>query len=178
MRVNIVRILFVVITLFPVIAYSADNGITVRDPWIREAPPNAVALAGYMVLENPSDKEQSLVDATSDAFGSVMIHRTVHEGGMARMKHQNAVSIPAKGNTAFEPDGYHLMLMKPRQALQAGAQVPVELIFANGSQLSITFEVRKGMPKKGGMREMKCGGGMKCGGKNSGKEGMRCGGSM
>lgn len=171
MRMNTLRILFIAITLFPAIAYSVDNVVTVHDAWIREAPPNAFSLAGYMVMKNPSDKEQSLVSATSDAFETVMIHRTVHEGGMARMRHQKVVSIPAKGEVVFEPDSYHLMLMKPSQPLRADDQVPVNLLFADGSQLSITFEVRKGMPTKKGKGEMKCGGGMKCGG----KPGMKCG---
>jgi len=166
---NSVRILFIAIILFPGIACSADNVTMVRDAWIREAPPNAVALAGYMVMENPSDKEQSLVNAASAAFDMVMIHRTVHEGGMAHMKHQKAVTIPAKGHIAFAPDGYHLMLMKPKQSLRAGDRVPVDLIFSDGSQIAVGFEVRKGMPAKGGKGEMKCGGmrcgGMKCGGK-------------
>lgn len=166
MRMNTVRILLLAVTLLPGIAYCADNAITVRNAWIREAPPNAFSLAGYMVMENPSDKEQLLISATADIFESVMMHRTVHESGMARMKHQKVVPIPAKGETIFEPNSYHLMLMKPKKSLRAGDQVSINLIFADGSQLAVSFEVRKGSPMKGGKSEMKCGGkgGMKCGG--------------
>lgn len=166
MRINMFRILLFVITLFPGMAYCGDTVITVHDAWIREAPPNAVSLAGYMVIENPSDKKQLLVKATSDVFGMIMIHRTVHEGGMARMKHQNTVPILAKGSTVFEPNGYHLMLMRPNQSIRAGDKITINLIFDDSSQLGVGFEVRKGAPMKGGKGEMKCGGrgGMKCGG--------------
>lgn len=156
--VSIASLLLLLQGVFPVIAYCADDVITVRDAWIREAPPNAVSLAGYMVIENPSDSEQSLVSATSDVFGMVTIHRTAHEGGMARMHHQKMVSIPARAEVVFKPGSYHLMLVEPRRALRAGDKVVVNLFFANGSKPSITFDVRKGMPMKKGKGGMKCGG--------------------
>jgi len=157
--------------LFPVMSYGADANLIVRDAWIREAPPNAVALAGYMTMENPSGKEQSLVNATSDAFGNVMIHRTVHEDGMAKMKHQEAVTIPAKGSVKFEPNGYHLMLMNPKQPVRADDQISVNLILADDSQVKVGFDVRGNMPAKKGEQIMRCGAG-KCGGS---KDSMKCG---
>ena len=157
--------------LFPAIGYATDSNLIVRDAWIREAPPNAVALAGYMTMENASDKEQSLVGATSESFGEVMIHRTVFEDGLARMIHQDAVAIPAKGKVSFEPNSYHLMLMKPVSALRSGDKVAIKLIFSNDSTLNITFDVRGNMPGEKGMSEMRCGVG-KCGG---GKGAMKCG---
>gem|GEM_PF-572144 len=169
-------VFYCVAVLFPAMSYGADTNVVVRDAWIREAPPNAVALAGYMTMENPSDQEQSLVSATSDSFGEVMIHRTVHEGGLARMIHQDAVAIPAKGKVSFEPNSYHLMLMKPVSSLSDGDKVAIKLIFSNDSTLDVTFDVRGNMMGKKGMSEMKCAagkcGGGKCGG---GKGAMKCG---
>jgi copper(I)-binding protein len=166
-------VLYSIAILFPAIGYAEDTSLVVSDAWIREAPPNAVALAGYMIMENPSNKELSLVSATSDSFENVMIHRTVHEGGMARMKHQKAVAVPANKTITFEPNGYHLMLMNPKQPVRAGDQISVNLILADDSKIKVGFDVRKGAPEKGGM---KCGAG-KCGAGKSGgsKGGMRCG---
>lgn len=124
------------------------GGVEIEDPWIREAPPGAPSLAGYMVVRNHSAEARSLVGADSSAFGKVMMHRTVMEGGMARMVHQGRIEIPADGAVAFEPDGYHLMLMKPAKALKAGDRVRITLRFEDGQSMPVTFEVRK----DGGMR--------------------------
>ena len=172
MKIFNLLVLYSIAILFPAMGYGEDTNLVVRDAWIREAPPNAVALAGYMMMENQSNNEQSLIGATSDSFGNIMIHRTVQEGGMARMKHQKAVVIPAKGSVTFAPNSYHLMLMNPGQSLRSGYQVTIKLFFSNDSTLSIDFEVRDGVPGKKGESQMKCGAG-KCGG--SSKGGMKCG---
>jgi copper(I)-binding protein len=142
------------VALFPGVANSMDSVVVVRDAWIRESPPNATSLAGYMVMENPSDKNQIVQSVSADTFAKVMIHRTEIKGGMARMTHQKQVTIPAGGTLKFAPGGYHLMLMNPKQSLRAGDKVIVKFVFANKSRLSVNFKVRKGMA-------MKCGAGMK-----------------
>jgi copper(I)-binding protein len=113
--------------------------------WIREAPPGA-PMAGYLVLRNETGEPAALVGAGSDAFAGVMIHRTVHQGAMTRMRHEMRVEIPAGGRLAFEPGGLHLMLMEPVRFLSAGDRVPIELEFAGGARQTVTFEVRAEAP--------------------------------
>lgn len=125
-------------------AGAAQADIMVEGPWVREAPPNAPALAGYMVLHNSGETDRALVGAACDAFGNVMLHRTVMEDGMAKMIHQPQVTIPAGGKEVFEPGGYHIMLMKPKQPLTAGDEVEVTLEFANGDRQVVTFPVKSG----------------------------------
>ncbi len=151
------------LNLLPSVVSSTDSAIVIRDAWIREAPPNSTALAGYMILENPSDKSQSLTSVSATAFGRVMIHRTEQKDGMAHMTHQKQVTIPANGKVMFAPGGYHLMLMEPRRSLHAGDQVTVNLVFADESKLSVIFKVRKDMLMKG-EEDMKHHHGIKCGG--------------
>lgn len=125
-------------------AQAAGMGLMVENPWIRVAPPTAAAQAGYMVVHNGTERERALVAASSPAFANVMLHRTVMEDGLAKMVHQMKITVPAGGRVVFEPNGYHLMLMQPKQPLQAGDKVPVTLEFADGETLELTFEVRAG----------------------------------
>ncbi len=118
--------------------------VMISDAWVREAPPGAAALAGYMVVMNHGDVARALVGAASPAFGNVMLHRTVMEGGVAKMVHQMRIELPANGSITFEPSGYHLMMMKPKQALKAGDVVPVTIEFANGEKMEVEYQV-KGM---------------------------------
>lgn len=127
---------------------QAAEHLMVDDAWVREAPPGAQALAGYMKLHNHGDRERVLVGAESPAFESVMLHRTVMEGEMSKMVHQHMITIPAKGMLSFEPNSYHLMMMNPKQALKAGDKVSVTLHFKNGDNQEVSHEVRAAM---GGM---------------------------
>ena len=117
--------------------------ISVENQWIREAPPGAKALGGFMTLNNHSDKDRYLVAASSPAFAKIELHRTEMVNGLAKMIHQPQVIVPSHGQTLFKPMDYHLMMMKPKQQLTDGDQVPVTLSFKNGDSEQTTFVVKK-----------------------------------
>ncbi len=119
------------------------SDITIEKQWIRESPPNAKALGGFMLLKNSGDKPRDLISASSDAFGKVELHRTVSSGGMMKMVMQPKITIPANGSVLFKPGDYHLMMMMPKKFLQAGEEVDVSLKFKNGENIKITFPVKK-----------------------------------
>ena len=121
---------------------EAGGHIMVSDAWVREAPPGAMSQAGYMTLHNHSGQKRVLVGAESSAFGKVMLHQTVMDGAMAKMVHQHMIVIPAKGMVSFEPNSYHLMMMRPKQALKVGDTVSVTLRFKNGEAQEVNHEVR------------------------------------
>jgi hypothetical protein len=103
--------------------------VEVEKPRIRLVPGGA-PMAGYMVIRNNTDGMIRLVGAESDAFGRVMIHRTVIENGQARMQHQDAGVSIAPGEAAeFKPRDLHLMLMQPQAELNVGDTVNVVLRF-------------------------------------------------
>jgi periplasmic copper chaperone A len=130
--------------LLHVAAFAATaQDVVVRDAWIRAAPPNAPVLAGYMTLENRSDRSKSLVGASSPAFGSATVHRTAQVNGVARMHHVPSIDIGANGKFVFQPNGYHLMLMEPKRPLHAGDRVRIDLEFSDGSKASALFPVRE-----------------------------------
>jgi hypothetical protein len=123
----------------------AGHGITVSDAWVREAPPKATVLAGFMVINNHSGKKRSLVKASASGFGKAGLHRTVHEDGMAKMVHQEKIDIPANGSVVFKPGDYHIMLMKPKKSYKAGDHIKIILGFDDGSEITVKYTVRKDM---------------------------------
>nr|VFK08840.1 MAG: hypothetical protein BECKLPF1236A_GA0070988_1002116 [Candidatus Kentron sp. LPFa]VFK25263.1 MAG: hypothetical protein BECKLPF1236C_GA0070990_1002016 [Candidatus Kentron sp. LPFa] len=124
-------------------ANQAEPNITVTDSWIREAPPGAKALAGYMLLHNHGDADVSLVSASCPDFDAVMLHETVERDKMATMVHLDRVRIPAQKQVAFAPGGKHLMLMQPKRAIVAGEESTVTLVFASGAKVIAKFKVKK-----------------------------------
>ena len=144
------RTLTLLLTLFGAGAALAGD-LMVMGQWVREAPPGSQALAGYMMVHNHGKQDRKLVAAESPAFDHVELHRSVFEGGMARMVPQDFMPIPAGGQLELKPGDYHLMLIKPKQALKAGDTVEMTLRFDDGSTLKTTFPVKKG---EGGMEGM------------------------
>jgi len=122
--------------------------VEVTDPWVREMPPVSKMTAGYMVVENDTDATQTLVRAESPDFDAVEIHRTVEEGGMARMVEQKSIPIVANGRLEMKPGGYHVMLMGYRRTLKAGDTVPLTLVFEGGLRVAVSATVRR--PDMGG----------------------------
>jgi len=123
----------------------AEGKFKISDAWIAEAPPNASTQAGYLTLNNDTAKPMSLISVTSDAFGNIQIHRSKQDGtmGLMKMSHEKQVDIPAHKMLQFKPGGYHLMLMKPKLALKEGDQVVMNLAFADGTEFSVAFTVRR-----------------------------------
>jgi copper(I)-binding protein len=134
---------FVIPGLLLLLAQSAQ-ALEVENAWIREAPPSAQMMGGFMTLKNDSDKPMVLTGAHSKAFKMIMLHRTVEKDGMARMIHQDKVVIPAHGTLEFKPGSYHIMMPSPAKRLVAGDKVTITLEFEGGKHVDVVYTVRKG----------------------------------
>ena len=115
------------LALLAIAPAAACPGLMADDAWIREAPPGAAMTAAYARLRNLGEQPLKVDGAASPGFSSVMLHRTVVEKGVSKMRHGQPLEIPAGGSAALEPGGWHLMLMNPAQPLQAGDRVPLSL---------------------------------------------------
>ncbi len=116
--------------------------------WIRAAPPGATALAGYAVLRNPCAKPFVVIDVGSPDFAMGMIHETIADKGVSRMRHAKSLSLPVRGILKFEPGGKHMMLMHPRRVLKEGDRVRLVLKLADGQKLNLDAVVRRDAPAK------------------------------
>jgi copper(I)-binding protein len=121
----------------------AGETLVISDAWVREAPPGASMLAGYLVIENTGDRDTALVSVESPAFAHVMLHQSVTVDGVARMLHQDRIPLPAHASVALQPGSYHLMMPAPDTRLVAGDKVDFVLHFADDSSRQVTAVVRK-----------------------------------
>ncbi|MBD3670587.1 MAG: copper chaperone PCu(A)C [Gammaproteobacteria bacterium] len=122
---------------------QSAHAIEVSGAWIREAPPSARMIGGFMVIRNNSKQDVFLVRAQSKRVEHIEIHRTVHEEGMARMVRQNEVKIPANTSVTFKPGDYHLMMAAPKPPLKAGDKVNITLEFNEGEKVDVVYTVKK-----------------------------------
>ena len=144
MKLVIVRALgafLLALCLFPVNA----GDLVVTDPWIRSAPPNAPALGAFMVLENHSAAEVSVVAAhTSLAVGRVELHRTLMADGVMKMVPQKFIPVPAHSATVLKPGSWHIMLIGPKKVPVMGEVVQLTLVLDNGTKQVVSATVRQG----------------------------------
>jgi copper(I)-binding protein len=137
------RLVGLILALTPITAATEEPGVSVRDAWMREAPPGVAMMAGYMVLQNNTSRSQVLVAASSSGFETVMIHRTIVKDGMAGMVHASQIELAPNASLIFAPGGYHLMLMNPKRTLRAGERAVINLEFRGGLVIPVAYEVRK-----------------------------------
>lgn len=139
-----IRLLSIILLLVWAVGCSRED-LSIKDPWIAEAPPAVTAQAGYLVIENHTGQARALIGVSADAFESIELHRTVQDeqSGLAKMVHKERVEIASGEALAFEPGGYHLMLIKPKKRLKEGDQEVMTLIFDDGQRLNIGFKVRR-----------------------------------
>lgn len=124
------------------VSASAADKLDVIDPWVREAPPNASVIGAFMKLHNPADHAVVVKGVSSPVAGSMQIHRTIMEGGMARMVQQEELIVPAHGEVALQPGGFHLMLFGLQHVPVKGEKVEISLTFADGSVQQVTAVTR------------------------------------
>lgn len=137
---------------------NATNKLEFINPWIPEAPPGASVMAGYMEIQNTSNKQIDIMTISSPSFKSIEIHQSREVDGFAKMLPQKKLSIPAKGKLILKSGSYHLMLIKPTQWLKHGDTATLNFTLSDKQRQTVILNVQKNKT-----RAMKCAAG-KCGG--------------
>ncbi|NML98723.1 copper chaperone PCu(A)C [Paraburkholderia sp. RP-4-7] len=120
---------------------AGANAISVKDAWVRWLPNNLPA-AGYVTLVNASDKPVDLVDISSNDYGDAMLHQSVSNGSTQKMVMVDKLTVPAHGQVAIAPGGYHVMLEDAKHKVAPGDTVHLTLKFSDGETLDTPFAVK------------------------------------
>lgn len=131
------------------LAGAADQ-VSVDQPYVRQAPPNALATGAFMVIRNAGDVDVKVVKADNPASTATELHTHLNEGGVMKMRPVESIAIKAKGETVLQPGGLHVMLIGLKAPLKEGDTVPVTLTFDDGSSKEVSARVvRPGMGEPG-----------------------------
>lgn len=120
---------------------ATPSGPTITDAWVRQVPPAARMTAGYLRVANPGPEPLVIVGAESPLFGSIEMHGTIMEDGVARMRHQDTVTVGPGEVLSFEPGGLHLMLMQAINGIPASGEIELALLLADGGRLEFSAPV-------------------------------------
>ena len=124
---------------------ATADPISASGAWIRLLP-GSLPGAGYVELRNEGKEPVALVGVKSPAFGDIEVHRSLEDGGVARMEHVERLEIPPGETVVLGPGGYHLMMFERRPGLKLGGRVPVSLYFSNGDHLDLEFPLARDKP--------------------------------
>jgi len=120
---------------------GAADQITVQDPYVRLAPPNAPATGAFMVLKNGGDKDVKFVKADNPVSKVTELHTHLNEGGVMKMRPVQAIEIKAKGEAVLKPGSLHVMLIDLKTPMKEGDSVPLTLSFDDGSSKVVEAKV-------------------------------------
>ncbi|MBS4045180.1 MAG: DUF1775 domain-containing protein [Alphaproteobacteria bacterium] len=115
--------------------------IAVEQPFARATPAKVGGV--FLTLRNGGGTADRLVKAASPVAESVELHTHIKDGDAMRMRAVENIPVPAHGQTALEPGGYHIMLIGLKQALKEGGSFPLTLTFEKAGSVTVTVPVQK-----------------------------------
>ncbi len=134
-----------------VLAGAAD-AVSVHEPYVRLAPPNAPATGAFMVIRNGGAKDVKVVKADNPASKVTELHTHLNEGGVMKMRPVPAIDVKAGGEAVLKPGSLHIMMIDLKAPMKEGDVVPITLTFDDGSAKQVEAKVVRpmaaGMPMK------------------------------
>ncbi len=123
-------------------SHDTDN-ITVYNPWIRLAPPNAPALGAFMEIHNNSNHDIKLLSANASGYKRLELHKTEYKNGMMKMIKQDFMPILAHNKLVLKPGSWHIMMINPELVPSEEEDVIIELVFSNDLSKTLHAKVSK-----------------------------------
>lgn len=138
----------------PAAAANRAGDIAIEQPFARATPAKVGGV--FLVLKNGGGSADKLVKAVSPVAENVELHTHIKDGDAMRMRAVETIPVPANGQTALEPGGYHIMLIGLKQPLKEGGSFPLTLTFEKAGSVTVTVPVHKaGAPAPAGGHEHK-----------------------
>lgn len=126
----------------------AQTAVKVEGAWVRGTVASQKATGAFMRL-TPSANAR-LVAVQSPVAGVVEIHEMAMEKDIMRMRPISGLDLAAGRTLELKPGGYHVMLMDLKQPLKGGDQVPITLVFEDGTRKRFTQDIQAPVTALGG----------------------------
>ncbi|MFZ5674383.1 MAG: copper chaperone PCu(A)C [Pseudomonadota bacterium] len=129
--------------------YAKDYGgpwqleqLIIEQGWARMTPGATKTGAIYLTIYNDGETEDVLQSVTSSAASAVGIHRTVVEGGIAKMVPlPDGLRLPIQTDVSMRPGSTHVMLVGLNRSFAPGGTFPVQLSFRNAGLFAIDVPI-------------------------------------
>ncbi|WP_028238654.1 copper chaperone PCu(A)C [Stutzerimonas azotifigens] len=134
----------------PLAALAHDDhphaSLRVENAWARATPPGLPNGAAYFTLHNEGAEDDRLVGAETPVADKAEVHEHAQVDGLMKMRQVGSVVVPAGGEVAFAPMGYHVMLFGLKQPLKDGERFPLTLRFEHAGEIELEVPVTAQAP--------------------------------
>jgi len=131
------RLIMTTLCLLAACSHEALPPLVASEVEITTPPPGMTMRAGYLTLTNNTGAPITITAVSSPEFAKVEIHETRIEDGIASMHRLHELVVPAGSSVRLERGGKHLMLMQPRDPVEA-----VSLQFMSGDSPMLDVHYR------------------------------------
>lgn len=121
---------------------AAASALDVVEPYVRAVPPGQPNSAAFMILRNTEAVEKTVVKVATPVAEVAELHVHKHVDGMMQMRQVDEISIPASGETVLKPGGFHIMLIRLKQELIVGDEIPLTLTLKNAETIEVLAPVK------------------------------------
>lgn len=123
----------------------SSGRLEVLDAWTRPTPATSGEAAIYFVVANGARTDDRLLGGQSASCMAVTVHETTIDDGISRMREATAeaLTVPAGGRLALEPNGLHLMCTGLTAPLVAGDELSIVVGFTTAGRLEIPVRVEQ-----------------------------------
>lgn len=143
------RLRIAVASLVSLWATTGYAQVAARNAWVRAAPPDTFVMAAYAELKNVTDRPITLTQVTSPQFVRVELHETILKAGKSLMRKMDKLTVAAGDHFRFLPNGPHIMLIDPKQAVPLGSSVKLDFHFDDGQTITATALVQEDVESTG-----------------------------
>lgn len=109
------------------------TGVVVTRPM-----PGISMSAGYLSLTNNTSEVVRITRVVSEQYQSVELHESIVQDGVARMRSLPELSIAPGETVTLAPGGKHLMLMRPKAAVE---NVTLQFLNEDGPVLTVNASI-------------------------------------
>ena len=117
------------------------QGVTVTDAWARATPGNAPTGAVYMTVTNAGGAPDTLLSAKVPVAKTAELHSMNMTNGVMQMRPTGPIALAPGQSLAFQPGGYHVMLIGLTHPLKEGETFPLTLTFAKAGKVTVSVQV-------------------------------------
>ena len=111
-----------------------SSSLELKDPWARPSPTGATTAAFFLEINNPTDTDETLVAATTDACRVTELHlSSMVDGVMSMQRQEDGIPIPASETVTLAPGGLHIMCIDRIADFAEGEELDVTLEFTDAT---------------------------------------------